>query len=854
MARKSAKKKKKSQHLTPQDPSRQVGWWERLEEWQRHAVCGLLLLMVGLIFYGPLLFGEKELVGGDIVQWRSMAESMIEYREATGEEALWSTNAFSGMPGYLISLPKEIPHLDVISTFLRGFMWPLSHFILLLAGMYVLVFYLTRNHGAGVLAACAYGLTTYLSAIILVAGHNTKFITLCFAPWLVLAFIYTLRNPRLLSALFFAIALALNFRGEHIQITYYVAFACGIWWIVETIGAVRNGRIKAHAQATGWLVLGSVLAILMVAHPYLPISEYKAHSIRGASSGGAAGEGALAWEYAMGWSHEFGELVTLLIADAYGGSQLYWGPKIFTGGPHYVGGIVIVLALLALWRLRRNAVWALGISTGLMLLFSLGENLPLLNRPMFNYFPLFSSFRVPETWLSMVALTLALLAGYGLYFVTRKEASDQAEQEKTRALYIGWGGLLGLVALLLVAKGVFFNFERPQEFAQITQQIAAGNNVSPNDPRVAQAANQYLDEVGAEREDAFANDALRTLLFLLLGAGGLVAFRKEKIPAWALQGALVVLVAVDLGGVGHRYLIPALENQPAQQPDPEARITEYGFDRYINEQRAALGGKGHFRVLSLEGQPTQNGRPSYFHESIGGYHGAKLRRYQDYLDHVLFDARTGMPNETALDLLNVQYIIARGALPGTEVVFQDASTGFAVLENPDAVPRAFFVGEQEIVADNETMWERLRDPDFDPQAKVFLGSDIAFETTPIDSSSMVSVTLSSYSAREIVWQVQTDAPRLLVASEVYYPAGWQAFIDGESAEIVPANYLFRGVAIPAGQHEVVMRFAPRSYVLSKWIAGGTTGFVYGAVLLLLGMGWMRKRSQHNKQGEAGPAS
>src|SRR5690606_25129495 len=197
----------------------------------------------------------------------------------------------------------------------------------------------------------------------------------------------------------------------------------------------------------------------------------------------------------------------------------------------------------------------------------------------------------------------------------------------------------------------------------------------------------------------------------------------------------------------------------------------------------------------------------------------------------------------------VRYIIARGTLPETEVVFQGPQTGFAVLENPDAAPRAFFVGETEVIAEPEAMWARLRDPAFDPQRTALLEAAIDFGTTPLDSASTAAVTLESYAPREIVWQVETDAPRLLVASEVYYPAGWNAYIDGETAPIYPVDYLLRGVPVPAGQHEVVMRFEPRSYRLGKWIAGSTTVLVYGGVLLLLGLGWMRRNRPGSASGE-----
>ena len=832
-----AKKKAAPARVAKPEKVSRAPWWERQSDGVQHGVCLAVLLVVAGAFFAPSLFSSKTLVGGDIVSWKAVAESMLEHRATTGEEPLWATNTFGGMPGYLISFPRKIPQIDQIADWLRRVIWPVSHFLFLLLGAYLLVFFLIEDKWSSVLAACAYGLTTYLP-VILIAGHNTKFIALCFAPWVVLAFVYALRKPGLLAGLFFALVLAVNLRANHVQITYYIAFMLGVWWIVEGIGAVRKGEGKTFGVATAWLALGAVLALLMVAQPYLSNYEYKAFSIRGAVSGG--GEGALDWSYAMAWSQGIGELVTLLMADAYGGSALYWGPKTFTGGPHYVGGIVLLLAVLALWRYRRRAVWALGIGGLLMILFALGENFELLNRLMYNYFPLFDIFRVPETWLSVVALMLAILAGMGLFYVVRREPSKDAEHLKTKSVYVVSGAVLGVVLGLFLGKDLFFDFERPNELTRIAQQIAVSNNVPLDDPRVIQAAQQYLDEAKPNRIDAYTGDAVRTLIFLLLAAGALVAFRKEKVPGWVMQAVLVLLVAIDLGGVGRRYYNA---DRLVDAPDPAAQIPTYDFDRFILEKQEEAGGSGHFRVLSLETfDQTGNARPSYHYESLGGYSAVKLRLFQDYLDHLLYDPQTRLPNDNALDLLNTRYVASPQPLPGMEVVFQGDTTQYYVLENTDALPRAFFVGETEVVDTSEETWAQLRSPAFDPRRTALLPEPLDLTTTPIDSSSIATATLQRYGPREMAWTVETDAPRLLVVSELYYPAGWQATVDGEPAPIYRADYLLRAVPIPAGSHEVVMRFEPNSYTLSLWLSGLSTAVVYGGLLALLGLSWYRRRT------------
>lgn len=824
-------------------------WWDGLPGQTQHLLCILVLLGIAFGFYAPLVFSGQSLIGGDTVRWRAMAEFVFEYHDENGEAALWAPNAFAGMPAYMISYAEQIPGLDDIPAMLRGIIWPVSHLIFLLLGTYLLVIFLSGSKLGGMLAAAAYGLTTYLP-VILIAGHNSKFISLCFAPWLVLAFAYALRNPKLLSALFFAIALALNLRAGHVQITYYVAFLLGVWWIVELVSAVRRKEAKPFALSTGWLVVGSVIGVLMVAQPYLANMEYKRYTIRGAVEAGSAG---LDWSYAMGWSHGFGELMTLIAADAFGGaSPTYWGPKTFTGGPHYVGVIVLVLALLALIRRRRSTVIGFGIASVLMIFFALGENFAALNELMYNHFPLFNAFRVPETWLSLVAFALAVLAGVGLHHAGTRSESEAERGATDRALYGVLGGVAAFLIVFMLFGDLFFDFARPGEAEALTQQVVQQTpDVTADDPRVAQFVRETLADLRDERADTYFDELLRSLVFLLLAGAVLLLFRRGKIPAWTMQAALVLLVVIDLWGVGKRYfnedyLVPA--------SDSEDQIATYDFDQFIIRQREEEGGHGKFRVLSLEsGNPFINARPSYHHESLGGYHGAKLRLIQDYIDHIFIDPATGAPAENALDLLNTRYIIARGVLPGTEPVYQSEQTQLYVLHNPDAVPRAFFVGDVEVVEDAARVWERIRNPEFDARQTAILSEPIDFDTSPIDSASTTNVEMLSYSPREIAWNVQTDAPRLLVVSEIFYPAGWKAYVDEEEVPIYRADHLLRAVPVPDGAHHVEMRFDPLSHRAGVWISGLSTLLVYGTAIFLLGRIWYRRREKPRADDEPSDA-
>ena len=812
--------------------------WARYAPTTRHGFCLGLLLVVTLLFFSPVLFGGQGLQGTDAVSYRANVEAMLEYEERTGEEALWAPNVFGGMPAFLIGYDIVVPQLDTVVNTVRSVAFPASHFFVLLVGMYLLVFYLTRNHFSGLLSALAFGFTTYIP-IILAVGHNTKFVALAFAPYVLLAFVYTLRTPSLLGGLLFAGALALDLRAKHPQITYYVLMLALVWWIVEAVQAWKRDEVAPFAKSTGWLALGTGLALLMVAQPYLAIYQYKQFSVRGAEAAAGGGGGGMAWQNAMQWSQGPAELFTLVVAKAFGGGgQLYWGPKTFTEGPHYVGGVIAALSGLAVWRVRRRVVWGLGAGVLVTVLFALGKYAAWLNGPMFSYFPFFNSFRAPETWLSVSALGLAVLAGIGLDYAMRPSGDDE-EPGRSRSLLYAFGAVAGLVALLLVTKGSFFDFESSRE-TQIVQKIEQSPQLSRSNPQVRQFY-QRLDQRKQQRRDAFQADATRTLLAVVVALLFLWLYRRETLSGWATASLVVLIVVVDLWGVARRHLG---DETFTDQQSTQTQIPTYGFDRFIQKQQEAAGGPGHFRVLPLQApyvqSPMNSALPSYHYQQIGGYHAAKLQRYQDYVDHILQLGGQGAPNENALDLMNTRYVLAQQRLPGTEVVYRDQQTKTLVLENPDAVPRGFLVGTTEVVENPKKTWARLRSSSFDPRSTALLSEPIDAPVTPIDSGSTAEVTLESYEPPEIRWTVETDAPRLFVASEVYYPAGWTAYLDGEEVPIHRVNYLLRGVHVPEGEHTLVLRFEPGAHRYGIWVSAGTTVLTYGGIAVL-GIPYLRRR-------------
>ncbi len=812
------------------------GLWDRQTDWKRHGFMIGLLMVIAVVFFAPVHFSDGQLIATDTIQWRAMAESMLQMEEETGGVALWAGRVFAGMPGYMISPELSVPQVDVLMRELRLLIWPTSHMWLLLIGTYLLAFRLTKESLSSAVAAVAYGFTTYIP-VLLAAGHNSKYIALAWAPWMLLTFLLAMEKRNVVSALLFAIALAANLRAGHVQITYYITVAAGIWWLVEAVHAFRGGDRDAFLKGTGMLALGSILGLMMVAQPYMSHAEITPYTIRGSTTGGA--EGGMAWEYAMAWSQGPGELITLLVADAYGGaSPTYWGAKTFTGGPHYLGMVTVLFLALGFWRVRDRATLALSLGLLASILFALGENLSLLNRPMFEFFPLFDAFRVPETWLSLTALLAALLAARGMASLVEGDDGESALTARPAfRLVLGFGALL---LVLNVMGTTMYSFERPGERAQIESQIQRSNpEVSMTDPRVAQFIDEQLAQITAERIDAFSSDAFRSLFVIVLLGTLIYLLHSRRLPYWVVGLVVFFTLVIDLTGVARRHIN---EDRLSPVADASESVQEFGFDRYLVQQREAQGGDGSFRVLSLEfGQhPVQNARPSYFHESLGGYSGAKLRLYQDFLDHIIFSGPNGV-NTAALDMMNVGYVVAPGGLPGFEAVYQDQETQQAVFRNQEMPGRAWLVDSIAAHPGHEQVWAAINGIGFEPARVAHVTESVALDVAALSGHSGEStVSLGSYSAEEMSFEVSTDRSRLLVVSEIFYPPGWKATVGGHEADIIQVNHLLRGIVIPQGDHEVRLVFDPPAYRNSFLITATGTGLTYGLLLVFGVLAWRRR--------------
>lgn len=798
----------------------------RLSNNKQHVIALLFLFILPLILYHSIFLGGQQFLGTDVIQWRAGAESIIEYQEEHGgENPLWAPNMFSGMPSYVISIPSAAPNLDTVVKEIGGETHPLPFYWVLLGGLYLFFTIQGIRPFAAALGSLLIGFTTYLS-IIIEAGHYNKFVAYAFIPWMFAGYYMISRsNKKWLGFFLFALAVTLELRANHPQVTYYFLYLLGFWWIYDSWLAYKKQQTRDWFTRTGLAVGAGILGILCSIDMYWQLYEYSQYTIRGGSALDATGSGGLAIDYAFQWSQGIGELLTLIIPGLFGGSsgEAYWGPKSFTSGPHYLGAIAFILALFGLICYRKRIKYLFFGVGSLTLLFSLGSNFYLLNSFMFNYIPYFNKFRTPEMWLIVTVFCFSILAVYGIEALFEMAGRKKHEQKN---LYLPLGTALAIGLLFTLGSNALLSFEKPGERQQLRQQVASQNNVSPDHPQVEQTVNNFINtRLTPERKEMAKNDSIRFLVLVLLAGGLIVGFIKGKISKGYFLAGLLMLSAYDMLSVDSRYVDEEQMMRDNVTAEQLIHQQQQPADEFVAEN--INSGEGYpYRAFPLLSNPFNNAVPAYFYPSIGGYSGAKLGYYQDLIDNLLMSDAGGF-NDPVLDMLNVKYITINQQLPfeGYTEVFNEGNQ--YVYRNDDVLPKAFFVDSVTTVSDPSEVVEIMRQSaGFDPGSHAIVETE---EPITIEPDTAAGVSVRSYNAKQISLHTKSATDGFLVVSEVYYPAGWKAEIDGEPLEIYKTNYVLRGMKIPAGDHEITMTFEPTSNIWGIRIAR------FGH-LLLLGFG------------------
>jgi hypothetical protein len=675
---------------------------------------------------------------------------------------------------------------------------------------------------------------------------------IAFFPPILAGIILTFRRHYILGAVLTALFLAIEIRTNHIQMTYYLFIALLIYVGIELYHAIKSKSSKDFIKSFGYLAAASVLAIAVNAGMLWTTYEYSTETIRGKSNlttDKSAPNTGLDKEYAYQWSQGVGESLTFLVPNAYGGgsgpnldeksevakalaakgipaeqlmpamqqlSQVglstYWGDKQFTSGPWYFGAIICFLFIFGLFIVKNRIKWWILSASILCLLLSFGRHLPFLSDLFFNYFPLYNKFRAVESILVIVGFLIPVLA-----ILAVKEVASQTEEPKKLqknllySLYIT-GGLL---ILLIVMPTAFLSF-KTQNHALFIEQLT---QITNGDKGFADSiANALVDD----RISLARMDALRSLLFVLIGAGLVWALIKKKMNPQFVFITLAVVVLVDLWSIDRRYL--------NNEKFVEKNVLDQQFKPRDVDQ-LIMRDQSYYRVLDLsQGNPFSNSVPSYFHKSLGGYHAAKLKRYQEVLDKQF----NGAINEDVLDMLNTKYLITSDQ-NGQKETMKNRST---------AAGHAWFVQKIEYVKNADE--EMMAISSFDPKNVMVVDQKFKslIDVNKVGYDGNGFIRLTNYHPDHLTYEYSSGRDALAVFSEMWYEKGWNAYVDGEKIPYFRADYILRAAQLPGGNHKLEFKFEPTSYYTGETIS------LIASILLLLSLGYAIFLEVKRKEVEA----
>ncbi|SMB86247.1 hypothetical protein SAMN00120144_2387 [Hymenobacter roseosalivarius DSM 11622] len=827
--------------------------------WRRmlpHLLAVLFFLVLVFVYFSPLVLEGKTLAQHDIVQFRGGSQEAATFRDATGQEALWTNSMFSGMPTYLIStrFPGDLSvYLHQVLT-LNMPAVVANLFLALLCG-YILFVALGVRPLVAVMGAIALGFTSY-NLVILAAGHNTKSLSLAYAPLVLAGLLVTFRRNRWLGGALFALGLTMNVRSNHLQITYYLLLLVLVFGIVELIYAFREKRLPDFLGRTALLGAAALLAVGVSFGRLYVTAEYGKYSIRGRSelttpSPGAPAAAAaddapsgsgLDRDYAFGWSYGVGETITLLIPNYFGGASqgalsessatgkaltqlgvppvqlrdylsqlpLYWGDQPSTSGPVYVGAVVCLLFVLGLFVAdRRLRAWLL-IGTMLSIVLAWGKNFEVFNNLMFDYFPGYNKFRSVSMALVIAQLAMPLLAVLALARVLRAHRTAAAPLAGPPALTLP---AVDLAETSDLKRKLLYAVAGTAGVCILAWLLSLGADfASPIDAQLQQSGFP-LDAIRQDRAGLLRADVLRSLFFILAAGGVLYFFLQRKISATAAALTIGALTLVDLWAVDKRYL----NDSNFQRETVTQQFVPTPQDQQILQDKDLS-----YRVLNLN-NPFNEANTSYFHKSIGGYHGAKLRRYQDLIERQITPqiqqifAQSKPDAAPVLNMLNTRYLI----IPAAEKQPQQ------VARNPGALGNAWFITEiQQVQSPNQ---EIAALSSFNPATTAVVDASKFPLTKTAYNVAGSTIRLTNYSPDALKYQASAAQDGFIVFSEIYYKDGWNAYIDGKLVPHLRANYVLRALPVPAGQHTIEFKFEPQAYAI------GNTVSLVSSIILILGL-------------------
>ena len=807
----------------------------------------VLFIIISLAYLNPLLEGKK-LRQDDITRYKGMSKEITDYREKTGEEALWTNSMFGGMPAYNISVRYKanlVKHIDKIFQF--GLPRPADFVFLYMIGFYILLLVMGVNPWLSIAGAIAYGFSSYFF-IILGAGHNTKAHAIGFVAPVIAGVVLAYRGKYLLGGILTMLFLALEISANHPQISYYLLLTLLILGMAELANAIKTRNYLPFLKSTLIVLVAGMLAVMTNISSIWATYEYGKYTIRGKTELTTEKENrtsGLDKDYATQWSYGKVETFSLMIPNIKGGatgaigdnefamknvddqykqhvagSNQYWGDQPFTSGPVYAGSLIIFLFIYGLFTIKGKIKWWLLAATVLSIMLAWGKNFMPLTNFFLDYFPMYNKFRAVSMTLVIAELTIPLLAIIALNKIIEYPANFKRKINifnfKVNPLYISFALTAGISLLFALLPNTFFSFLSDQEVQSIAQQ----KNASPE--YASQIADYYFN-IEIARAAILRADAFRSFIFILLGGILLWAFSAGKIKKNLTFVIVIALVLIDMWAVNKRYL----NNDNFVN---KSRI-EKPYSKTKADELILKDNDPNFRVLNLSVDPFADASTSYFHKSIGGYHGAKLRRYQELYDYQI----KGKFNMDVLNMLNAKYIIQ-----------PDENKNLTVIPNTQALGNAWFVEDIKFVKNADEELDALSD--FNPEKTAVIDERFRTELNSFspeyDSTALIK--LIEYEPNDLKYQVNTNKDQLTVFSEIYYPKGWNAYIDGELTPHFRANFVLRAMIIPAGKHLVEFKFEPTAYNVGEKISLASSLLL---ILLVIGYGVFEIRNYFSKKEE-----
>lgn len=743
-------------------------------------------LGVCLVYFSPMVEGRR-LNMHDVTQYEGMRQDIAQHKQAYGEDPQWAGRMFSGMPAYLISFDRGSTVIRNAVRAVEKLASPASLIFLAMLCFFIMTMLCGIDPWVGIIPSLAYGLSTYF-LIIIGAGHITKMVAAAYAPLLVGAVWYAFHSNMWLGAGLAALFASIEIGADHAQITYYFGFILLALWINELVAAAREKALARFAAVTGALLLAGALAIGSNFIVLYSVQQHSKLTTRGGSELAQADNGGgLDLEYATGWSYGVAESLNTFIPDLMGGSSMggfssdgvvakslgrygaegmagqlpaYWGEQPITNGPTYLGAVALFLAVAGLFTLGgRNKWWLLAVSAVAVML-AWGSNMMWFTRLFFDFFPGYNKFRTVSMILVIVQWSVPAMGAMFLYKVWKGGYDAQSIQRPLRhTLYL----LGGTALFFLLFGGGIFDFSAPVD-TSLPKDVAAA--------------------MRDERASMLRADAFRSLFFVALTWLVLWLYTSGKMKRGYALTALGVLVCADMIPVDMRYL-PHSAFVPVR--NTQLKPTQADMDIMADTTPG-------YRVANFAVSTFNDATTSYFHRSVGGYHGAKLRRYQDIIDRYLSQGDMQVYN-----MLNTRYTIT----PGEQGAPPQA--GY----NPGANGAAWFVDKAVYTSTPDDELSALGANDLKTTAVIDERDRAAAEKAQADACGQTqgdTIALVDYRVNRLTYRYSASSSRLAVFSEIYYKDGWSATLDGEPMDYFRADYLLRAAVLPAGDHTVEFSF------------------------------------------------